>query len=320
MNNVYKVLGWIWTAVLWSYRRSLGAYVGYMRSSPDFRRGAAATVAMLVCVGALSVGVHKTVTKVKNLVTKIDLSEPISPDEPEYVQKVRLARDKIAGFDRDILPYVLEEYNTYVSNPEWLDYAQRCLQHAKEFKRAEKLTLYPWIMTAGMALHESKCNWRAKSYDNGRGLMQITNFDPKHAKVARGLLSVKKVDFVGEPYHNIVLGIVIHDDYERRLGSREHGTLAFNRGVGGTRADMRKCGRKSGDPLFSVTAIRPCLQFKQNGAKPRTYVPRVLATIVIMNRLVNDQPLVKLDRIRESDIPGWDPSDDGDTSWFASLW
>ncbi|HJN85279.1 MAG TPA: hypothetical protein QF873_03120, partial [Patescibacteria group bacterium] len=202
MNTFKTILSWIGGAIAWLYRHSLGLYMGRLRESSDFRRGSAGTIAVLAAILMLGIGMSKTVHWVGDLFAEVDFSSPIDPAEPEYVEKVRLARDRLAGFDKDILPYVLDEYNAYVKNPKWHEHAQRCLKFTDEFQRAEKLTLYPWIMTAGMALHESRCDEKVRSYDNGRGLMQITKYDPRHTKTTRGLLGVRKVDFVGEPFHN----------------------------------------------------------------------------------------------------------------------
>ena len=134
MNTFKTILSWIGGAIAWLYRHSLGLYMGRLRESSDFRRGSAGTIAVLAAILMLGIGMSKTVHWVGDLFAEVDFSSPIDPAEPEYVEKVRLARDRLAGFDKDILPYVLDEYNAYVKNPKWHEHAQRCLKFTDEFQ------------------------------------------------------------------------------------------------------------------------------------------------------------------------------------------
>ncbi|HBU27693.1 TPA: hypothetical protein DEB00_01080 [Candidatus Uhrbacteria bacterium] len=315
--------GFVWLAVrlwrglclvaAWVWSHTVVATYNAARRSSDFRRGMIAGAAWAMVAGVLILATPRIINWSGD--TMEDIRVPvINPAEPRHVTVVRAERSKLRGFNKDILPHVLEEYNTYVGNGAWRTGAERCLQQMEMFRRAESMTLYPAALIAGIALHESEgCNMAAKDRMGGRGWMQLTNISvSRHVRPAAVMLHLPMtaMEHKTNPEHNMLVGIMVLDDYERRLGSRPHGFLAYNEGVGGVRRDAREAGWRRGRPLPTVTDMRPWLALNTR-YKPRIYVPRVLATALMMKRLVDGKPLVRLDRVQPEDIPGWDPRNDG---------
>lgn len=238
---------------------------------------------------------------------------------PAYVAKVRAERAKIRGFNSDILPFVEDEYNAYVGSSSWRAKAHACFAHMREFEEASALTLYPAELLAGVALHESAgCNMGASDRAGGRGWMQLTHISrARHVAPVGKMLHVpmEQVAFNMNTTHNLLTGVMVLDDYERTMGSRERGLLAYNMGPGGVKKAMRKYGWKPGERKPTVAQLRPFLR-NDNRARPRLYVPRVLAAAVMMRRLALGKELEPVRNIRPSDVPGWKPAQDGAT-WRA---
>ena len=300
-------------AVSWTWSHTVVATRSAARRSPDFRRGMIAGAAWAMVAGGTILATPRIINWSGD--TMEDIRVPVvNPTEPRHVAVVRAERSKLRGFSKDILPHVLEEYNTYVGNGAWRTGAERCLQQMEMFRRAESMTLYPAALIAGIALHESEgCNMAAKDRMGGRGWMQLTNISvSRHVRPAAIMLHLPMtaMEHKTNPEHNMLVGIMVLDDYERRLGSRAHGLLTYNEGAGGVRRDAREAGWKRGKRLPSVTDLRPWLAYT-GGMKPRVYVPRVLACVVMMTRALKGEPLVRLDRVQPEDIPGWDPRNDG---------
>jgi hypothetical protein len=294
-----------------------------LRQSGEFRKGFAAALAWAIMlailwwVGAWMLGAAQEFAENfwdDERVLARGEKTPSDPDAPDYVGRVRAARARIASFNEDILPHVAREYNAYVRAETWRRRANNCFKHMEQFREAERLTLYPAELLAGIALHESAgCNMGARDAAGGRGWMQLTHITPSlHLRPAAQMLRLpaQQVNYKGNQEHNLLVGIMVLDDYERRLKSREHGLLAYNMGVGGVRRAMRAAGWTAGEPLPTVTDIRPHLR-NDRRARPRVYVARVLATAVMMHRLATSKPLTPLKRLRPEDVPGWDPKDDG---------
>ena len=149
--------------------------------------------------------------------------------------------------------------------------------------------------------------------------MQLT-----HISQTRHVVPVAKMLHIGTPdvqykvniQHNLLTGVMVLDDYERIMGSRERGLLAYNMGPGGVRRAMTRYGWREGEPRPTITELRP---FLRNDARmrPRVYVPKVLATAVMMYRVANGQPLSVLEELEPEAVPGWNPANDG-ASWMLT--
>lgn len=316
-RDILSVIG---RAAMWLLNNTVVATVNAARASQDVRKGMLIASAWFVGGFILWFGVPATWNFVADTVTDFEVTT-IDRDEPAYVDIVRTSRGQLDRFHRDILPHVVEEYNQYVDSERWRRGAERCMTFLEQFEEVERLTLYPKEFIAGVALHESDgCRQGASDWAGGRGLMQITNIDrTRHVVPVGQMLNIptSEVDYRRNTLHNLLVGVMVLDDYERRLGSRPHGMLAYNEGVGGVRRDARETGWSPGEELPSVTEMRPNLRYS-GGMKPRVYVPRVLATVVMMDRRMNGNELTQLDRIRPGDIPGWNPADDG-SDWLTQL-
>lgn len=190
----------------------------------------------------------------------------------------------------------------------WRFYARRCPQFAAYFRTVEERTLYPASFVGGIALHESRCAFGDSDWAGGRGFMQVTSVDRRRhlEPIAKMLhIPVEKLDYRGDVLHNVLVGVMILDDYERQLGSRPHGLLAYNMGPGGVRSAIRRSGRGG---LPSVAELMPHLAYTKR-MKPRVYVPKVLASVVLYDRTVRGVKLAA--PISSSDIQGWNPGRDG---------
>ena len=240
-------------------------------------------------------------------------------------EKIKAARAIIRPVGEDIVPYVLAEYNAYVSKTgsPWQARAKHCAStYAQEFQETEKLTLYPESLVGGIALHESAgCNPKASDRAGGKGLMQLTNISrARHvAPIAKMLhKGINDVAYKTDILENMLVGMMVFDDYERRLkepgfaGSRAHGMLGYNEGVGGVRRDMRQMGWQSGQVMPSVGAmIAKGVLRSDRKMKPREYVPRVLACALMYDRAKRGLPIGPLASLNYRDIPGVDPRHDG---------
>ncbi len=236
---------------------------------------------------------------------------------PNWVRRVRAARATLRPHDEGLLGKITEEYNLGLrGHTRW---AENCLAYESEFRTAARLTLYPVAYIAGIAMHESAgCRMDARDWAGGRGLMQITSVPRRRytddiAKLLR--IRDEEVDYRRNPLHNILMGVMYHDDLERELGSRQHGLLAYNMGAGGVRKKARKLGWNGGEPLPSIVELKPYLAHNAR-MKPRAYVQKVLASVIMMDRALRGLPLERRDVRRDGnftpeDIPGWDPADDG---------
>lgn len=234
---------------------------------------------------------------------------------PAYVETIRTARAKIRPMRPSLLQKVTEEYNLSIARNDWPVWAERCLEYREVFEEAHELTLYPTALIAGIAMHESAgCSMSASDWAGGRGFMQLTHIEERrHVDPIATMLGLKRdeVHYHTEPLHNVLVGIAVLDDYERRLGSRPHGLLAYNMGVGGVRKAARKAGWRSG--LFpEIVTMKPHLRYDEK-MKPRVYVQRILASIIMMDRALTGVPIERQQtRFALDDIPGWNPAYDGE--------
>ncbi len=240
----------------------------------------------------------------------LSFSSEKAEDVPEWVKTVKKERSKISPFNESLLQKVTEQYNLDLNHRDW---AKRCLEYREVFEQAHELTLYPTAFIAGIAMHESGgCNASASDWAGGRGLMQITSTpSKKYRRAVAGLtgIEVNNLDWHQDPLTNVMMGIIFLDDYERRLGSRPHGLLAYNMGVGGVRKTARKAGWRSG-PMPEMIQLKPHLRYNRK-MKPRIYVQRILASVVMMDRVMHGQTIEKLERkLEPADVPGWYPDED----------
>jgi soluble lytic murein transglycosylase-like protein len=217
----------------------------------------------------------------------------------------------VAPITEDVLPLVTQQYNAQVkSHAHW---AERCMNDWELFEEASELSGYPPALIAGFAMHESGgCKMSARDRAGGRGFMQITsrpsaNYRARAAKMAS--VPVSELDYKNNPLHNVLMGTVFLADYESRLGSRSHGILAYNMGVGGVKGTVSRMGKSMDNPP-SVPEMAPHLKYTRR-IKPRVYLWKVLASVIMMDKASRGEKLEKVtEDFTSDDIPGWDPMND----------
>ena len=181
---------------------------------------------------------------------------------------------------------------------------------------AEQLTRYPAELIAGISLIEAEgCKFiSARNGDGGTGPMQITGY-PGSGVIKRSAKILKipesQVDYKTNYLHNVVVGTVILANYESQLQSRGPGLLAYNRGPGNVRKDMRRAKLTSFKRRV-LSDFRGAIPYSAGrGGKPRIYADKVLAGMVMIDRERKGLPLSQLTEIELENIPGSDPSQDG---------
>lgn len=240
-----------------------------------------------------------------------------SSNQPAHIVKIRAEREKLGAMEESLLPKITEQYNLELSeNSGWEDWAQNCLTYRDVFEEVEYLTGYPAAFVAGFAMHESAgCKMNASDWAGGRGFMQLTKIDKnRHVYPAAEMLNIERsqVRYNTDPLHNLLVGICVLDDYERRLGSRPHGMLAYNMGVGGVRKYARKTGWKK-STLPEIVVMKPHLRYDKK-AKPRIYVQKIAAAVIFMDKTLRGELIERKEDgyFTSDDIPGWDPANDGE--------
>lgn len=288
-------------------------------------------VAALVAMFVLCCGGVTTILSGAGIVTYVvttdeEIVKPPPPGDPRcredvpHCMKVRTARSKIAPFDADILEYATKAYNKNVGGN--LAWAKRCVSHRADFEQIERKTLYPIEMIMGIASHESiGCKAvKATNGDGGTGYMQVTNAPPEFKQRAASMVGLKSVSELDLDYapHNVAVGMVIWDDCEVITGRRDIAALCYNRGIGATNA-VAKWARPKGTTSYpGFTLMYPYINGKVYhtlGPISRKYTGEVLAHMVMVNMLMKGQEPKMLPKgalLRLEDIPGWDPSHDGD--------
>ncbi|MBU4452872.1 lytic transglycosylase domain-containing protein, partial [Patescibacteria group bacterium] len=251
----------------------------------------------------------------------VDIDPPVKPGEPAVcgdacVKEIRNSRSKLRGIEKEELRYVLEEYNSYVASETWRQRAQSCHQNYWEhFQKAEEITLYPSELLAGKALIEGAgCKFiTATNGDGGIGPMQITHPVSGHINATARLLGTTSdgVQYRSDYLHNVLLGAVMFSDFEDMFGSRGVGILAYNRGPGNVRRDMRRAGLNSYMRRVISDFRGGIPEHAGKGGRPRVYADKVLAGMVMMYRVSHGLPLEPLTKLTLDDIPGADPSQDG---------
>lgn len=232
------------------------------------------------------------------------------------IKAIRESRAKLRGIEENEVQYVLKEYNTFVSSKTWRERAESCHKNYwQHFQKAEEMTLYPAEFISGKALIEGAgCrNISARNGDGGIGPMQITHPSSSHIVAVGRMLGVSKakVDYRHDYLTNVLLGTVMFSDFENQFGSRGVGLLAYNRGPGNVRKDMRR-GGLTNFKQRTLSDFRGGIPEKAGkGGRPRVYADKVLAGMVMMDRVARDLPLKPLGKLTLDDIPGADPADDG---------
>jgi len=178
------------------------------------------------------------------------------------------------------------------------------------------LTRYPAELIAGMSLIEAEgCQFiPARNGDGGIGPMQITGYPGSGIiKRAAKILSISEgeVDYKNDYLHNVVVGTAILANYESQLQSRGPGLLAYNRGPGNVRKDMRRAKLTSLKRRV-LSDFRGAIPYSAGrGGKPRIYADKVLAGMVMIDRMSRGLTLNTLSSLDLDEIPGSDPSQDG---------
>ena len=230
-------------------------------------------------------------------------------------ETIRESRSRLRGIEENEVRYVLKQYNAYVASAIWRTKAQNCYeQYWEHFAAAQRYTMYPAELIAGKALIEGDgCRFvDARNGDGGKGPMQITHPDDRHIRATGIMLgtSYEGVRWKSDYRHNVLLGTVMLSDFEDMFGSRGVGILAYNRGPGNVRKDMRRASITS-DKRRVISDFRGGIPERAGrGGKPRIYVDKILAGAVIMSRLAQGKGLVPLETMNLGDIPGSDPSKD----------
>ncbi|MFH1632007.1 MAG: transglycosylase SLT domain-containing protein [bacterium] len=235
---------------------------------------------------------------------------------PSWAQKICDARREVAPMEKGLLTKITEQYNIEQKGV-WPKWAASCAEHREVFEQAEYYTMYPAAFIAGFAMHESAgCKMSAKDWAGGRGWMQITHISPsRHINPIATMLGIEpsEVDYRSDPLHNVLVGVMVLDDYERSFMSRPHGIQAYNMGPGGVRKAMAKLGWRRGKSLPTILDMKPHLRYDKR-MKPRVYVQKIAAAVIMMDKVLNGEPIERKEKgtFSKSDIPGWDPADDGD--------
>ncbi|OGL94944.1 hypothetical protein A2258_02240 [Candidatus Uhrbacteria bacterium RIFOXYA2_FULL_41_8] len=234
----------------------------------------------------------------------------------DCIKTIRESRAKLRGIEENEAQYVLREYNAFVASSTWRERAESCHKnHWQHFQKAEEMTLYPAAFISGKALIEGAgCrNIAATNGDGGIGPMQITHPYSSHIVAVGRMLGVSKasVDYRHDYLTNVLLGTVMFSDFENQFGSRGVGLLAYNRGPGNVRKDMRR-GELTNFKQRTLSDFRGGIpEHAGKGGRPRVYADRVLAGMVMMDRVARNLPLKPLERLTLEDIPGANPTDDG---------
>ena len=242
-----------------------------------------------------------------------DGPESCDEDGPEVPQ----VRSLVRGIEPNETQYVLKQYNAYVKGNTWHSWTTDCTtEYWHYFVEAEQLTRYPAELIAGISLIEAEgCKFiSARNGDGGTGPMQITGY-PGSGVIKRSAKILKipesQVDYKTNYLHNVVVGTVILANYESQLQSRGPGLLAYNRGPGNVRKDMRRAKLTSFKRRV-LSDFRGAIPYSAGrGGKPRIYADKVLAGMVMIDRERKGLPLSQLTEIELENIPGSDPSQDG---------
>jgi|GEM_PF-5757542 len=227
---------------------------------------------------------------------------------------IRESRAKLTGIEENEVSYALAQYNSLLSSG-WARKAESCYkEHYQHFEKAQSYTMYPAALIAGKALLEGDgCKFvNAYNGDGGKGPMQITHPSARHIAATTTMLGLEanELQWKGNYLHNVLLGTVMLSDFEDMFRSRGVGMLAYNRGPGNVRNDMRKAGITDFENKV-VSDFRGAIPEKAGiGGRPRIYIDKILAASVMMQRLQDGKPLVELFSLSLEDIPGSDPAKD----------
>lgn len=271
-------------------------------------------------LGLIGLGVYHTMQSAPSDTVATTPRTPHCHDLAPHCMAVRSARANVQPFEPAILPYVTDAYNKNVVTH--LHWAKRCVSQKADFVQMERKTLYPMAMIMGIASHESMgCRTvNATNGDGGTGVMQVTYAAPEYKKRAAAMLGISlgQLDIRHVVTHNVAVGLVIWDDCERKTGRRDLAALCYNRGIGATNAVARWARPKGTKAYPSYTLMHPYINGKVYhtlGPIARKYTGEVVAHMVMVNMLmqgVEPKKLPKGQLLKLDDIPGWNPSHDGD--------
>lgn len=242
---------------------------------------------------------------------------PIEGNEVEYVRK-RLR----------------EEYANPAS-PIWqTDRIRTCMENWPFYERAQEYTMIPAAFLAGKAYVESGgCRFvDATNGDGGKGPMQITTPSKWHEEAVGAMLHEPR-SFVRKGWKgqlddpnmnywvNVLMGAVMLSGFEEQFNSRGVGILAYNAGPGNVASYMRAAGVAGcyGDvphscDNYQISQFRGTIpEITRTKAKPRIYVDRILAGVVMVDRAHRGLPVTDgswIDGLTLADIPGANPQRD----------
>lgn len=244
---------------------------------------------------------------------------PRTPLPANYLEALRgpgYATRASAG--RTFLPRVRTAYNRMVRvRWAWWGHIQRCAAMHAEFVEVANFYRVPVAFVAGLALHESHCNTRARDWAGGQGPMQIT-FPANVAGLER--LLGRRLDWRHIVLDNLYMGVEMWAQSERRvaaspigfLSTRAFGVLGYNMNLGtfGPRYTTFRARRPRPAPTFARFARRPnlpCIR-GNHGRCPQRYVDEVFAAALMYYRYSQHLPLVAVGSLTERDVPGFDPA------------
>lgn len=208
----------------------------------------------------------------------------------------------IIGFHDNWEDEVVREYRKLVrpgSRGAWAQAVNRCVESDGKggmrfiapIREAASIMRgrYPEAFIAGLIIHESRCQANLVTRDGGTGYAQITlsrgaaQVDERFRERARLFLG-REPDWRRDPVDNIVLGFSQLMEAELEFGSRELGLAAYNAGIGGVRAAMRRLGWRPGQLPLHINRVAPLLAHRPHRWDARYYAAKVLAATVLANR------------------------------------
>lgn len=142
----------------------------------------------------------------------------------------------------------------------------------------------PADLVLAIARRESEFDARVVSHADARGLMQV--LPGTGAQVARRLgLAFEPAMLTDDPAMNVLLGAAYLDELTREFGAVPLVAAAYNAGPGRPRAWITEIGDPR-DPAIDPVDWVEMIPF----AETRTYVMRVLETLVVYRAMLSGQP------------------------------
>ncbi len=278
---------------------------------------------IITLLGVITQSGCKGTEEMRELVAQMEEGKPSSQCGKECVAKIQASRKNIVGIEPNELKYVNQQLKGEYSVPVWSARARSCLKHWPQFAKASELTLYPAELLAGKAFVEALgCQFiKATNGDGGVGPMQITTPDSTDIKDLGRMLGVSTADAKKryrvnseDGYNaNVLLGAIMLSRAENTFQSRGVGMLAYNRGAGNVKKDMRRGKLSSPYLRHHLSDFRGAVPTKAGkGGRPQIYVDRILAGAVMIDRAHRGLAILTSPIRSIQEIPGYNPAQDGE--------